>query len=429
MEYGKSKALFQEANKYIPGGVNSPVRAFRSVGMDPIYIARGDGSHVFDEDGNEYVDYITSWGPLILGHNNEPVREAIIEAASLGTSYGACNRLEPEMARTICEFFPSVEKVRMVNSGTEATMSAVRLARGYTGRNKIIKFEGCYHGHADSFLVKAGSGLATFGQTSSPGVTAGVADDTLIASFNDIASVERLVEKFRDEIAALIVEPIMGNMGVILPEEGFLKALRDLTAEHGIVLIFDEVISGFRTTRGGAQEFYGISPDMTCLGKIIGGGLPVGAFGGRADIMDQLSPIGPVYQAGTLSGNPLALAAGLAMLRQLAAPGFYDNLEEIGKDFERRMLETIAPWADRLSYNRAGSLSTLFFRAGGVRSYADAAESNTGQYTTFFKEMIREGIYLPPSQFEAIFLSAAHTMSDFEKTFEAIRRALSKVFA
>ena len=423
-----SAALFGRASRYIPGGVNSPVRAFRSVGLTPLYIDHGKGAHVFDADGNEYIDYISSWGPLLLGHAYPPIQEAIRQELEKGTSYGACNAREVEMAELICtQFFPSVERVRMVNSGTEATMSAVRLARGFTGRDKIIKFEGCYHGHADTFLISAGSGLATFGQTSSAGVTKHIIEDTLVATYNDIESVRRLLETHRGEVAAIILEPIMGNMGLIPPAPGFLEELRRVTEEEGVLLIFDEVISGFRAARGGAQELYGIRPDLTCLGKIIGGGLPVGAFGGRADIMERLAPLGDVYQAGTLSGNPLALAAGITMLQALAAPDFYTRLEEQGKAFEATIRPILDRYADRLSYNRVGSLSTIFFTPGGVHSNADAKCADTETYARYFRGMIERGIYLPPSQFECIFLSMAHTQEDFDRTAAAMDEVLREV--
>lgn len=424
----RSEALFARASRYIPGGVNSPVRAFRSVGLEPRYIDHGQGAHIYDVDGNEYIDYISSWGPLLLGHAYAPIQEAIAAELVKGTSYGACNAREVEMAELICtQFFPSVERVRMVNSGTEATMSAVRLARGVTGRDKILKFEGCYHGHADSFLISAGSGLATFGQTSSAGVTAGVAADTLVAQYNDIESVRRALEAHPGQVAAVILEPIMGNMGLIPPQPGFLEELRALTEAEGVLLIFDEVISGFRAARGGAQELYGIRPDLTCLGKIIGGGLPVGAFGGRAELMDRLAPLGDVYQAGTLSGNPLALAAGITMLRTLAAPDFYTRLEAQGAAFEATIRPILERYADRLSYNRVGSLSTIFFRPGGVRSNAEAKESDTERYARYFRGMIERGIYLPPSQFECIFLSMAHTQEDFDRTAAAMDEVLREV--
>lgn len=423
-----SAALFERASQYIPGGVNSPVRAFRSVGLTPLYIDHGKGAHVFDVDGNEYIDYISSWGPLLLGHAYPPIQEAIRSELEKGTSYGACNAREVEMAELICtKFFPSVERVRMVNSGTEATMSAVRLARGFTGRDKIIKFEGCYHGHADTFLISAGSGLATFGQTSSAGVTKHIIEDTLVATYNDIESVRRTLEAHRGEVAAIILEPIMGNMGLIPPAPGFLEELRRVTEEEGVLLIFDEVISGFRAARGGAQELYGIRPDLTCLGKIIGGGLPVGAFGGRADIMDRLAPLGDVYQAGTLSGNPLALAAGITMLQTLAEPDFYTRLEEKGQAFEATIRPILDRYTDRLSYNRVGSLSTIFFTPGGVHSNSDAKRSDTEAYARYFRGMIERGIYLPPSQFECIFLSMAHSREDFDRTATAMDEVLREV--
>ena len=423
-----SEALFERASRYIPGGVNSPVRAFRAVGLTPLYIDHGRGAHVFDADGNEYIDYISSWGPLLLGHAFPPIQEAIRQELEKGTSYGACNAREVEMAELICtKFFPSVERVRMVNSGTEATMSAVRLARGYTGRDKIIKFEGCYHGHADTFLISAGSGLATFGQSSSAGVTEHIIEDTLVATYNDIESVRRLLEEYRGQVAAVILEPIMGNMGLIPPAPSFLEELRRLTELEDVLLIFDEVISGFRAARGGAQELYGVRPDLTCLGKIIGGGLPVGAFGGRADIMECLAPLGDVYQAGTLSGNPLALAAGITMLQTLAEPDFYTRLEEKGQAFEATIRPILDRYADRLSYNRVGSLSTIFFRPGGVSSNAEAKEADTATYARYFRGMIERGIYLPPSQFECIFLSMAHTQEDFDRTASAMDEVLREV--
>lgn len=423
-----SEALFERASRYIPGGVNSPVRAFRAVGLTPLYIDHGRGAHVFDADGNEYIDYISSWGPLLLGHAFPPIQEAIRQELEKGTSYGACNAREVEMAELICtKFFPSVERVRMVNSGTEATMSAVRLARGYTGRDKIIKFEGCYHGHADTFLISAGSGLATFGQSSSAGVTEHIIEDTLVATYNDIESVRRLLEEYRGQVAAVILEPIMGNMGLIPPAPSFLEELRRLTELEDVLLIFDEVISGFRAARGGAQELYGVRPDLTCLGKIIGGGLPVGAFGGRADIMERLAPLGDVYQAGTLSGNPLALAAGITMLQTLAEPDFYTRLEEKGQAFEATIRPILDRYADRLSYNRVGSLSTIFFRSGGVSSNAEAKEADTATYARYFRGMIERGIYLPPSQFECIFLSMTHTQEDFDRTASAMDEVLREV--
>lgn len=424
----RSAELFERACRLIPGGVNSPVRAFRSVGMDPIYIDRGVGSHIWDVDGNEYIDMIGSWGPLILGHSYEVVRSALELELGRGTSYGACNAREVEMAELIVERFPSIEQVRMVSSGTEATMSAIRLARGYTGRDKIVKFDGCYHGHADGFLIQAGSGLATFGEAGSAGITPQTVDSTLVATFGDLEGLRTLFEREAEHIAAVILEPIMGNMGLILPEEGFLQGLRALTSEYGVLLIFDEVISGLRAARGGAQQLYGVRPDLTCLGKIIGGGLPVGAFGGRADIMGCLSPLGRVYQAGTLSGNPLALSAGIALLRELDREGFYEVLEAKGQRLEELMRPLLEKYTAHLSYNRCGSLSTLFFRPGGVRSTAEARLCDTEQYATYFRAMLREGIYLPPSQYECMFLSAAHTEDDLQRIVEAMTYALEQTF-
>ncbi len=429
MNTSKSKALFEEAQKYIPGGVNSPVRAFRSVGLDPIYIDYGKDAHIWDVDGNEYIDFISSWGPLIIGHSNPLVEEAISEELKKGTSYGACNAREVEMAKMICDFFPSIEKVRMVNSGTEATMSAIRLARGYTGKSKIIKFEGCYHGHADSFLIQAGSGLATFGETGSAGITQETVASTLVANYNDINSVKKVIEAYPNDIAAVILEPIMGNMGLILPQEGFLQELRAITQEHNILLIFDEVISGFRASKGGAQELYGVRPDLTCLGKIIGGGLPVGAFGGKAEIMDQLSPLGAVYQAGTLSGNPLALSAGIAMLKELAKDGFYEELDAKGAYLEQLISPLLEKYKEHISFNRIGSLATIFFHKGGVKCNADSKKSDTKLYASYFKSMFEQGIYLPPSQFECMFLSSKHTKEDLDKTAQAIAVALKETLA
>lgn len=426
MNIKQSRELFERACRVIPGGVNSPVRAFRSVGMTPLYIHHGEGSHIWDIDGNEYIDFISSWGPLILGHNHPSIKEAITEELANGTSYGACNAKEVEMAELICTFFPSIEKVRMVNSGTEATMSAIRLARGFTGRDKIIKFEGCYHGHADSFLIQAGSGLATFGQAGSAGVTAQTAENTLVAQYNDLDSVHHLLKHSGKDIAAIILEPIMGNMGLIPPTEGFLVGLRQLASEYGVLLIFDEVISGFRAARGGAQELYDVTPDLTCLGKIIGGGLPVGAFGGRSDIMEHLSPLGPVYQAGTLSGNPLALSAGIAMLRQLAEPEFYSQLEAKAQMFEQMLVPILERYRAQISYNRVGSLSTIFFRGGGVHCNSDAKATDTQRYAVYFRSMLEQGVYWPPSQFECMFLSMAHSQVDLEHTIGAIEIALQK---
>jgi glutamate-1-semialdehyde 2,1-aminomutase len=415
MQFTNSEKLFAKAKLFIPGGVNSPVRAFKSVNMTPLYIQSGKGAHITDVDGNTFLDFVGSWGPLILGHANDSVIEAITTAALSGTTFGACIEKEIEMAALITSAYPSMEMVRMVNSGTEATMSAVRLARGFTGRNKIIKFEGCYHGHADSFLIKAGSGVLTLGIPGSPGVAQSVAKDTLIASYNNIDSVQQLIESYRGEIAALILEPIMGNAGVILPDEGFLKKLRDITTDNNIILIFDEVITGFRVAMGGAQQVYNIRPDLTCLGKIIGGGLPVGAFGGRRDIMEFLAPVGPVYQAGTLAGNPIALAAGIATIHQLQKPGFYESLEAKAQRVEKATLETIQKLKKPFAFNRIGSMSCLFFSPAPVNSYTSATQADTALYASFFREMLHAGIYLAPSQFEASFISAAHTDNDLDR--------------
>lgn len=420
----RSAELFEAACRLIPGGVNSPVRAFRAVGMNPIYIDRGEGSHIWDVDGNEYIDMIGSWGPLILGHSHEAVCSAIETELRRGTSYGACNAREVEMAELIVGRFPSIEQVRMVSSGTEATMSAIRLARGYTGRTKIIKFDGCYHGHADSFLIQAGSGLATFGEAGSAGITPETVEGTLVATFGDLEGVHHILQQVGQDVAAIILEPIMGNMGLILPPEGFLEGLRRLCDEYGVLLIFDEVISGLRAARGGAQELYGIRPDLTCLGKIIGGGLPVGAFGGKADIMSYLSPLGSVYQAGTLSGNPLALSAGIALLRQLDIPHFYEALEAKGRRLEELIRPLLEKYATALSYTRCGSLSTLFFRTGGVQTPAEARLCDTERYATYFRAMLERGVYLPPSQYECMFLSAAHSEHDLERVAEAMRESL-----
>lgn len=428
MQWNKSIELFREAVKHIPGGVNSPVRAFKSVGMDPIYIESGTKGHIFDVDGNEYIDFISSWGPHILGHAHPAIVEAIQKTATKGTSFGACIPLEVEMSKLVKSFFPSMEKVRMVNSGTEATMSAVRLARGYTKRTLIVKFDGCYHGHSDGFLVQAGSGVATFSSVQNNGVTTSTVSETLVAEFNSIASLEYLFKKHGSQIAAVIIEPIMGNMGIIKPEENFLKEVRRVTSEYGSLLIFDEVITGFRLSAGGAQKLYGVIPDLTCLGKIIGGGLPVGAFGGRAEIMDALSPDGAVYQAGTLSGNPLALAAGIAMLKELQKPETYPALQAKGKAFSDGVGRLIEPYADHLYYAVSGTLSTIFFRGEPVRNAEDARACDTELFAKFFRLMIAQGIYLPPSQFEAIFVSGAHTEEDFARTFEAIEKSLKQLY-
>ena len=429
MEYTNSKRLFEEACELIPGGVNSPVRAFKAVGDYPVFIERGEGAYLYDVDGNKYVDYICSWGPLLLGHQPEAVSKAVMEALTKGSTYGAPTGIEVEMAKKIVDAVPSVEMVRMVSSGTEATMSALRLARGYTGRNKIVKFEGCYHGHADHLLIKAGSGALTFGVPSSPGVPESIASETLTAQYNDIDSVKALFAQYPDQIAAVIVEPIAGNMGLVLPKEGFLEGLREVTAEHGALLIFDEVISGFRASFGGAQKVYNIMPDLTCMGKIIGGGLPVGAYGGKKEIMMHVAPVGPVYQAGTLSGNPLAMAAGMAILDELAKPGVYEAIEAKTKKLVQG-LQTAADKAGvKIALNQSASLFTIFFTETPVDSYQTAMTSNTEQFKVFFQAMLNQGFYLPPSQFECWFVSQAHSDEDIENTIKAAEIAFQAVAA
>ena len=425
-QYTQSIAAFQEAQKHIPGGVNSPVRSFKSVDGDPLFIASAKGAKVFDIDGNEYIDYVGSWGPMILGHSHPDIVMAIQKTAAKGCSFGAPTLLETEMALQIKKMVPSIDSVRMVNSGTEATMSALRLARGYTKRELVVKFEGCYHGHFDSFLIKAGSGALTFGTPNSPGVTSGTAKDTLSAGYNDLESVKELFAKYPEQIAAVILEPVTGNMGVVIPEPEFIQGLRDLCTQYGTVLIFDEVMTGFRLSKGGAQEILGITPDLTCFGKIIGGGLPVGAYGGKQEIMDQLAPKGPVYQAGTLSGNPLAMAAGLTQLRILdETPDFYSILEEksarLGDGIKKCLTDLNFPGV----INRVGSMFTLFFtEKDQVNSFADALSCNTSTYAKYFKMSLDSGIYLAPSQFEAGFMSAAHTTKKIDKTVEATFLAL-----
>ncbi|MBX6422325.1 glutamate-1-semialdehyde 2,1-aminomutase [Thermosulfurimonas sp. F29] len=423
----RSRSYFAEAVKVIPGGVNSPVRACRSVGADPIFFERGEGPYLVDVDGRRYIDYVASWGPLILGHAHPEVVAAVKAAAEGGTSFGAPTWAEVELARLICACVPSIEKVRLVNSGTEATMSAVRLARGYTGRKKIVKFDGCYHGHADSFLVKAGSGVATLGIPGSPGVPEEIVANTVSLPYNDLEAVKDCFSRMGREIAAVIVEPIAGNMGVVPPEPGFLEGLREITRKHGALLIFDEVITGFRVGLSGAQGLYGVEPDLTCLGKIIGGGLPVGAYGGRAEIMDHIAPEGPVYQAGTLSGNPLAVAAGLATLRILTRPGTYERLEELSSRLFEGLFEAARAAGLRVTGNRVGSMMTLFFREGRVTNFAEAAASNTELYGAFWRAMVKRGVYLAPSQFEAAFVSLAHTEEEIERTIEAAREAFKEV--
>ncbi len=424
MSHSKSETLFKRANNTIPGGVNSPVRAFGSVGIDPIYIQRGSGSRLYDVDGNEYIDYVGSWGPLILGHADGRVVQAVTDAAASGTSFGANTEREIEFAELITSLYPSIDLIRMVSSGTEATMSAVRLARGYTGRDKIIKFEGCYHGHGDSFLIKAGSGVLTLGIPGSPGITQATAADTLLAEFNNIESVRAVFEAHPGEISSLIVEPVMGNAGVIPPADGFLQALREVTAEHEALLIFDEVITGFRVSLGGAQELYGIEPDLTCLGKIIGGGLPVGAFGGKREIMEHLAPLGPVYQAGTLSGNPLAMAAGLATVKILKDEKVHERLEVLSSRFETGIRDALMDLKLPYDLNRVGSMMCLFFTEAPVDNFAGAVTADTAAFNTYFEKMIDSGINIAPSAFEASFVSAALTEADIDRTVEIMRDAL-----
>jgi len=412
----------------MPGGVNSPVRAFKSVGGDPVYIDRACGSRMWDVDGNEYIDYVGSWGPMIVGHAHPRVTEAIKAAAEKGTSFGTSSEAEIEMARLVQQRVPSLEMVRMVNSGTEATMSAMRLARGFTGRNKIIKFEGCYHGHGDSFLSKAGSGVATFGLPDSPGVTPTTAADTLNAIYNDIASVEKLVDENRGEIAAVFIEPVAGNMGCVAPREGFLAELRELCTANDILLIFDEVMCGFRVARGGAQELYGVIPDLTTFGKIIGGGLPVGAYGGRREIMEIIAPAGPVYQAGTLSGNPLAMAAGIETLRIIDdEPDFYLKLANTTARLVLGLEDAAAEAGVPVTVNHVGSMFTVFFTDSEVVDFASAKTSDTARFASYFRSMLESGIYLAPSQFEACFISAAHTDADIDKTIESARTAFANL--
>ncbi len=423
-----SKELMSQARKVIPGGVNSPVRAFKSVGLDPLFIERAKGSKIYDVEGREYIDYVCSWGPMILGHANEQVVEAVKKAADKGTSYGAPTAIEVEMAELIVSLIPSIEMVRMVNSGTEAAMSAIRLARGYTGRDKIIKFEGCYHGHGDSFLIKAGSGALTLGIPDSKGITKGTAQDTLTAQFNDIESVKTLIESNANQVAAVILEPVGGNTGCIPPKNGFLRELRTLCSEHDIVLIFDEVITGFRVSPGGAQALYDVMPDLTCLGKIIGGGLPVGAYGGRRDIMERISPAGDIYQAGTLSGNPVAMAAGLETLKILKNPDNYETLEKLAHQLEVGIKKNIKNLDLKLCINRVGSISSIFFTDKDVIDFKTAMTSDTQRFAQYFKYMLEEKIYLAPSQFEVGFISLAHSVEDIERTVKANYNALKKTF-
>ncbi|MEN6370464.1 MAG: glutamate-1-semialdehyde 2,1-aminomutase [Armatimonadota bacterium] len=421
MDISRSKELFDKAQKLIPGGVNSPVRAFKSVGGEPVFIKKGEGSRMIDEDGNSYVDYVSSWGPLIFGHAHPRIVEAIKQAAECGTTFGASTAAEVTLAEMIVGAMASVEMVRLVNSGTEAVMSAIRLARGFTRRNRIIKFEGGYHGHSDSLLAKAGSGVATLGMPDSAGVPPNLTVDTITLPYNNVEAVRAAVALYGKSIACIIVEPVAGNMGVIPPNPGFLESLRQITAENGILLIFDEVITGFRLAYGGAQERFGVTPDITTMGKIIGGGLPMGAYGGRRDIMEFVAPSGPVYQAGTLSGNPLAVAAGIEMLKMLQEPGVYDQLEEKGLMFAKGLANAAASAGVDVRINAIGSMSTLFFTDKEVTDYESAKTSDTARYASFFKGMLERGFYFAPSQFEAAFVSMAHSEEDINATIDAAR--------
>lgn len=426
MNNTKSKSLYNRAVKVIPGGVNSPVRAFKSVGMDPIFVDHAKGSKVYDVDGNEYLDFIGSWGPMILGHANEAIIGNISEIVAKGTSYGVPSPLEVEMAELITSAYPSIELVRMVNSGTEATMSALRVARGFTGRNKILKFEGCYHGHADGLLVKSGSGTITFGVPTSPGVPADTVKDTLVAKYNDMASVKALFDEYKGEIAAIILEPIAGNMGLVVPTQEFLVGLREICTEHGTVLIYDEVITGFRASYGGAQGLYGITPDMTCLGKIIGGGLPVGAYGGKKEIMEVVSPLGGVYQAGTLSGNPLAMYMGIKQLEILRDnPSIYENMEKLAVEIEEGLNACIKKHKIKATVVREKAMVCMFFAEGKFNNYDDVCKADTDLYGRYFREMLERGILLPPAQFECLFLSSSHD----EKDIETYIQTVDEVFA
>lgn len=423
-----SEELFERAKKVIPGGVNSPVRAFRAVGSNPLFIEKADGSKIYDVDGNEYIDYVCSWGPMILGHNHPEISDKVIEAVKRGLSYGAPTVSEVHIAELITKMVPNIELVRMVNSGTEAVMSAIRVARGYTGRNKIIKFEGCYHGHSDSMLVKAGSGLLTEGVPDSLGVPKNAAEDTLTAQYNDISSVERFFTENKDEIAAVIIEPVAANMGVISPVEGFLKELRDLCTKNGALLIFDEVITGFRLARGGAQEFFGVEADLVTYGKIIGGGMPVGAYGGKREIMECVAPLGGVYQAGTLSGNPVAMAAGLTQLNILNDnPEIYKVINRNAELLAQGLKDIAKKYNAEISVNVVGSLVCPFFTGKCVKNYSDAKNSNTELYAKYFNLMEKKGIYLAPSQFEAMFVSYAHTIEDINKTLKAADETIKEI--
>jgi glutamate-1-semialdehyde 2,1-aminomutase len=424
--FEKSIAAFEEAKQLMPGGVNSPVRAFKSVGMNPLFMDRGKGSKIYDIDGNEYIDYVLSWGPLIHGHANDRVVETIKKVAEKGTSFGAPTEIENELAKLVIERVPSIEIVRMVSSGTEATMSALRLARGYTGRNKIVKFEGCYHGHGDSLLIKAGSGVATLGLPDSPGVPEGVAQNTITVPYNDLESLKIAFEQYGEDIAAVIVEPVAGNMGVVPPLPGFLEGLREITTQYGALLIFDEVMTGFRVGYNCGQGYFGVTPDLTCLGKVIGGGLPVGAYGGKAEIMAQIAPSGPIYQAGTLSGNPLAMTAGYETLVQLT-PESYKEFEKKAERLEQGLKAAAEKHGIPHCINRAGSMIGFFFTNEKVTNYEKAKTSNLEYFAAYYREMIEQGVFLPPSQFEGLFLSTAHSSEDIERTIQAAEIAMSKL--
>ncbi|MFP3438768.1 glutamate-1-semialdehyde 2,1-aminomutase [Pantoea sp. SIMBA_133] len=424
----KSEELFAEAQRLIPGGVNSPVRAFTGVGGVPLFIEHADGACLYDADGKKYIDYVGSWGPMVLGHNNDGIRQAVIEAAQRGLSFGAPTEMEVTMAQLVCKLVPSMEMVRMVNSGTEATMSAIRLARGFTGRDKIIKFEGCYHGHADHLLVKAGSGALTLGQPNSPGVPADFAKHTLTCTYNDLDSVRAAFEQYPQAIAAIIVEPVAGNMNCIPPQPEFLPGLRALCDEFGALLIIDEVMTGFRVALGGAQEYYNVKPDLTCLGKIIGGGMPVGAFGGRREVMEALAPTGPVYQAGTLSGNPVAMAAGYACLTQIAQPGMHDKLNRLTSQLAQGLLDAAKQENIPVVVNQVGGMFGLFFTdADSVTCYKDVTQCDVERFKRFFHLMLEEGVYFAPSAFEAGFMSLAHSAEDIQHTVDAARRCFAKL--
>jgi len=423
MKVSKSKKIFAKAQKVIPGGVNSPVRAFKAVGLEPFFVSQARGAKIYDADGQVYIDYVCSWGPMILGHAHPQVRQAMTKALAKGWSYGAATELEVCLAQLISKAIPSMEMIRLVSSGTEATMSAIRLARGFTGRDKIIKFAGCYHGHGDSFLVRAGSGTITFGIPDSAGIPKAIAETTLVAPYNDLEAVRELFVQNPAQIAAVIVEPIAGNMGVVLPREGFLKGLEEICREHGALLIFDEVISGFRASFGGVQQLFGVTPDLTCLGKIIGGGMPVGAYGGRREIMEKIAPLGPVYQAGTLSGNPVAMTCGLATLKILQDKKIYKKINKLTDELCQGLTEIAQQKGVPCRINKFSSMFTLFFTEEEVFDYASAKKADTKKYAQFFQKMLKGGIWFPPSQFEACFVSLAHTEKDIAQTLKAAATA------